>query len=244
VSDSDSDLDELDLDGRGGFDRELLAWLGPHLAAGDPARIERIREEIEMGFSAMSGVERAISVFGSARTKPGDEHYELAKATATALGEAGFSIITGGGPGIMEAANRGAREAGVLSVGCNIKLPREQSPNAYLDLSLDFEHFMVRKLMFVRYASGFVIAPGGFGTLDEMFEALVLMQTGKIEHFPLVLLSSEFWAPMVEWFETRLVEDGVLDSSDRSLIHIANTPQEAVAAVLSETLDFPGKATG
>ena len=222
--------------GRARTDRELLAWAGSHLAAGDPARVARIEAEISSGFDALSKIERAVSVFGSARTKPNDEHYLLARETSRALGEAGFSIITGGGPGIMEAANRGARDAGALSVGCNIELPHEQEPNPYLDLSLTFEHFFVRKLMFVRYASAFVIVPGGFGTLDEMFEALTLMQTGKIEHFPVVLLDRGHWTGMVDWIRDRLVTGGMLSEDELHLIHMADSPSEAVQVVLSETV--------
>ena len=230
---SGDDLDELNLGGRGAIDRELLAWAGSHLAKDDPARIERILGEIESGFAAMSRIEHAVSIFGSARSRPGSPEYEMARETARLLGEIGFAIITGGGPGVMEAANIGAREAGALSVGLNIDLPHEQAPNSHQDLSLRFEHFFVRKLMFVRYASGFVIAPGGYGTLDEMLEALVLMQTAKIEHFPLVLLGSEWWEGLLQWFE-RLVDLGMIAQGDLELIHIARDPAHAVDLVLAE----------
>lgn len=235
----DEDLDELDLDGHGAVDRELLAWAGSHLAADDPARVERILAEIESGFAALSTIEQAVSVFGSARRGPGTAEYETARETSRLLGELGFSIITGGGPGVMEAANRGAREAGALSVGLNIDLPHEQEPNRWQDISITFEHFFVRKLMFVRYASGFVIAPGGFGTLDEMTEALVLMQTGKIAHFPIVLLDRGHWEGLLGWMGERLVSTGMLSAADLDLIHLADTPEEAVAAVLSETSPGP-----
>ncbi|CAB4861365.1 unannotated protein [freshwater metagenome] len=230
----DGDHVEVNLGGKGAIDRELLAWAGSHLAIGDPARVDRIRDEIETGFATMAQIELAVSVFGSSRTERTHQHYALARDTAKLLGESGFSIITGGGPGVMEAANRGAKDAGALSVGCNISLPHEQEPNPYLDLSITFEHFFVRRLMFVRYSSGFLIAPGGFGTLDEMFEALVLMQTGKIEHFPLVLLDSTFWGGMLEWIEDKLMGLGLVDADDRQLVHIADTPQEALAAVQAE----------
>lgn len=235
---SGEDLDELDLDGHGAIDRELLAWAGSHLAKGDPARVERILGEIEAGFAALGQIEHAISIFGSARTGPDSNEYAIARETARLLGEAGFSIITGGGPGVMEAANRGAKDAGALSVGLNIELPHEQEPNGWQDISITFEHFFVRKLMFIRYASGFVIAPGGYGTLDEMTEALVLMQTGKIDHFPIVLLDRGHWAGLLDWMSERLVATGMLGEDDLSLIHLADTPEEAVAAVLAETNPF------
>lgn len=230
--------------GRARTDRELLAWAGSHLAAGDPARVARIEAEISAGFDALSRIERAVSVFGSARTKPGSGHFELARETSKALGDVGFSIITGGGGGVMEAANMGARDAGALSVGCNIELPREQKPNAFLDISLTFEHFFVRKLMFVRYASAFVIVPGGFGTLDEMFEALTLMQTGKIDHFPVVLMDREHWDGLIDWLRERLVAGGMLTPDELHLIHLADSPSEAVEIVLSETIAPPRRPAG
>lgn len=171
----------------GTTDEELLCCLGPgypDFADSDPDRVARIREEVAYGFAALAGVEYAVSIFGSARTPADDPHYILARAVAARVGALGFDIITGGGPGIMEAANRGAREAAVRSIGLNIELPREQTVNPFLDLSLRFRYFFVRKLMFIRYASAFVVFPGGFGTLDELFEALTLIQTGKIRHFP------------------------------------------------------------
>ncbi len=237
------DLDELNLDGRGAIDRELLAWAGSHLAKGDPARVNRILNEIESGFSAMSRIEHAISIFGSARSRPGSPEYEMARETARLLGEVGFTIITGGGPGVMEAANMGAREGGALSVGLNIDLPHEQVPNGYQDLSLKFEHFFVRKLMFVRYASGFVIAPGGYGTLDEMLEALVLMQTAKIDHFPLVLLGADWWAGLLDWFE-KLAGRGMVSRADLELIRVARDPAHAVELVLAEARPTLGGGAG
>lgn len=230
------DLDELNLDGHGARDRELLAWAGSHLAKGDPARLRRITSEIEAGFAAMASVEHAVSVFGSARTSRDSREYAMVRETARLLGEAGFAIITGGGPGAMEAAARGARDAGALSVGLNIELPHEQTPNDFQDISITFEHFFVRKLMFVRYSSGFVIAPGGYGTLDELTEALVLMQTGKIDHFPVVLLDTGFWQGMLDWIDSSLVAGGMLTDSERGLIHVADGPVQALAAVLAETL--------
>ena len=237
---SQHEVEHIDLGGSGEIDRELLDWAGSHLAVGDPARVKRIQGEIEAGFASMSQIERAVAFFGSARTAEADPRYELARETSKLLGESAFSIITGGGPGIMEAANRGARDAGALSVGCNIALPHEQQPNRYLDLSITFEHFYVRKLMFVRYSSGFVIVPGGLGTLDEMFEALVLMQTRKIRHFPVVLLDRGFWEGMLGWVEERLLGTGLISTEDWQLIHLADTPQEAVSIVLEETAKNSG----
>ena len=244
MSENDNDLDELDLDGHGRRDRELLTWLGSYLAEGDPSRVQRIEAEITAGFRALSKVERAVSIFGSARAKRGTRHYELARETARLLGGAGFSVITGGGPGIMEAANRGAQDAGALSIGCNIELPHEQQPNDYLDISISFQHFFVRKLMFVRYASAFVIVPGGYGTLDELLEALTLMQTDKIEHFPVVLLDRQHWAGLIDWIRERVVAEGLLSEGDLGLIHQADTAEEALSIVLAESLPLPSKAAG
>ena len=174
-------------------DEELLCCLGPSfppLARTDPARIATLTHEFAAGFSALSDVVKAVTVFGSARTSPSDADYGLAVEVGRRLGEAGFAVITGGGPGIMEAANRGAREAGALSIGLNIQLPHEQRANHFLDRELRFQHFFVRKVMFVRYACAFVALPGGFGTLDELFEALTLVQTSKIQHFPIVLVGT------------------------------------------------------
>ena len=168
------------------FDEELLLWLGdepPEVRAADAERIHDIAEELGRGFDALARVGRAVTVFGSARTPEGHPTYELARELGRCLGSSGYAVMTGGGPGVMEAANRGAREAGAVSIGCNIELPREQQPNPYLDISLRFRHFFARKVMFVRYATAFVVCPGGYGTLDELFEALTLIQTATIRHF-------------------------------------------------------------
>lgn len=231
-------IERLDLGGKGEIDRELLTWAGAHLASGDPARIKRIADEVEAGFATLYRVEKAIAVFGSARVGEGEPSWELVRATAEAVGRQGWAVITGGGPGLMEAANRGAVEAGALSVGLNIALPHEQVPNPYLDISITFEHFFVRKLMFVRYSTGFVIAPGGFGTLDEMFEALVLMQTLKIRHFPLVLLGVDFWAGLHSWLEERVRAAGLIDGHDGHLLHLVDTPEEALAVINAEAAKF------
>jgi len=228
----------LDLGGKGEIDRELLSWAGSHLASDDPARIKRIADEVEAGFATLYRVEKAISVFGSARVQEGDPTWDLVRSTAAAVGRDGWAVITGGGPGLMEAANKGAVEAGALSVGLNIALPHEQEPNPSLDISITFKHFFVRKLMFVRYSTGFVIAPGGFGTLDEMFEALVLMQTLKIRHFPLVLLGVDFWAGLHSWMEDRMRSAGLIDGLDGNLIRLVDTPEDALA-VINEAASKP-----
>jgi uncharacterized protein (TIGR00730 family) len=193
----------------------------------DATRIERMASELTMGFRELSGLHRAVSVFGSARTPEDSPEYELAREVGRRLGERGLAVITGGGPGSMEAANRGARDAGALSVGLNIELPHEQRPNRYLDLSLDFHYFFTRKLIFVRYASGFVVLPGGYGTLDELFEALVLVQTHKIRAFPVVLVGTEFWRPMLDWIGAQLATNGMIGADDPGLVHLTDDPGEA-----------------
>jgi uncharacterized protein (TIGR00730 family) len=196
-------------------------------------RLERIHDELDHAIEAMASVHRGVSVFGSARTAPGSADYELARAAGRELGALGLDVITGGGPGSMEAANRGAREAGARSIGLNIELPFEQKPNEYLDLSLDFHYFFTRKLIFVRFSHGFVVAPGGFGTLDEMFEALVLVQTHKIRPFPVVLLGSAFWGGLVGWIGDRLVGDGMIAAEDVDYFRVTDDPAEAAALVCS-----------
>ena len=198
---------------------------------GEDQRLDRIRAELDGAFSALSRVTRGVSVFGSARTPAGDPHYELAREVGHCLGAHGMEVITGGGPGCMEAANRGAQDAGALSVGLNIELPFEQAPNAYLDLSLDFHYFFTRKICFVRYSHAFVVTPGGFGTLDELFEALVLVQTHKIRAFPVVLMGCAFWGPMVDWIGDRLVADGMISEQDTELFTVTDDPAEACRIV-------------
>jgi uncharacterized protein (TIGR00730 family) len=183
--------------------------------------------EFVEGFEEMSELGPAVSVFGSARTSPDDPMYRRCVETSRLLGEAGFSIITGGGPGIMEAANRGARLAGVRSVGCNIELPFEQRSNEFLDVSIDFRYFFVRKTMFVKYASAFVIFPGGFGTLDELFEALTLIQTGKVHNFPVVLFGSSYWSGMLDWIRETMAAEGKILPSDLDLLHVTDEPADA-----------------
>ena len=202
----------------------------------DEQRVQRMRDELAMGFQALAAVHRGVAVFGSARTPRDHPSYALARATARALGAAGYSIITGGGPGVMEAANRGAREAGALSVGLNIELPHEQHSNEYLDIGLVFRHFFVRKVMFVRYALAFVVLPGGFGTMDELFEALTLIQTGKIRHFPVLLLDRDYWAGMLDWLRERMLADGNISLADLDLIDVVSGPDEVVAVVQEAAL--------
>ena len=192
----------------------------------DEARLYRIRAEVDAGFDALRDVDDGVAVFGSARIPAGHRWYELCRETADCLARHGFTVITGGGPGLMEAANRGAAEAGALSVGLNIELPHEQHPNPYLNRSLHFHYFFARKLIFVRYSRAFVILPGGFGTLDELFEALTLIQTDRIQHFPVILVETEFWKPMLEWIDRGLEDNGLIATEDKSLLVTADDPME------------------
>jgi uncharacterized protein (TIGR00730 family) len=199
----------------------------------DASRIQRIRRELQMGFDALAHVGPAASFFGSARTSPDDPEYALARNTARIVGEAGLAIITGGGPGAMEAANRGARDAGALSIGLNIELPFEQGLNTHCDIGLEFHYFFTRKIMFVRYASGFVAFPGGFGTLDETFEALTLIQTGKVRHFPVVLVGSDYWGGLVDWIRERLLGEGKISPHDIDLLYVTDDPLEVRDRLMS-----------
>jgi uncharacterized protein (TIGR00730 family) len=194
-------------------------------------RIERVRRELETGFRELGRIGPAVSIFGSARTEEADPTYKLARRTAGMLGSAGFAVITGGGPGIMEAANRGALQAGARSVGLNIELPFEQEPNPYVDLALRFHHFYTRKVMFVRYACAFVVFPGGFGTLDELFEALTLIQTGKIRHFPVILVERSYWQGLIDWARQRLLAEAKIAPEDLELISLRDDPAEVVEIV-------------
>jgi uncharacterized protein (TIGR00730 family) len=194
--------------------------------ADDELRLDRIRAEIDAGFDALRDIDDGVSVFGSARIAEGHRWYELCRETGACLAEHGFTVITGGGPGLMEAANRGAAEAGGLSVGLNIELPMEQRPNPYVNRALDFHYFFARKLMFVRYSRAFVIFPGGFGTLDEMFESLTLIQTHRIKHFPTILVDSRHWRPVLDWIDDTLEDQGLISSADKELLVVADTPDE------------------
>jgi uncharacterized protein (TIGR00730 family) len=207
-------------------DEHLLRVPWDVAEARDDVRLERIREEIDAGFDALRDIEDGVSVFGSARVAEGHRWYELSRETSACLARQGFTVITGGGPGLMEAANRGAAEAGGVSVGLNIELPKEQQPNPYANRSLHFHYFFARKLMFVRYARAFVILPGGFGTLDEFFEALTLIQTHRIRHFPVILVDSEFWRPMLSWIDDSLEDEGLISPGDKELLLVADTPDE------------------
>ena len=194
-------------------------------------RIHAIAAEFATGFDRLAELGPAVSVFGSARTPTEHPHYGLVRRVAAELGRAGYAIITGGGPGLMEAANRGARDAGAVSVGCNIELPREQGFNRYVDVELRFRHFFARKVMFVRYACAFVIAPGGFGTLDELFEALTLIQTATIEHFPVILVGEGEWDGLLEWLRERALAEHRIEPGDLAGIQAVADPAEIVAIV-------------
>jgi uncharacterized protein (TIGR00730 family) len=194
----------------------------------DSWRVFRILGEFVNGFDELATIMRGVSIFGSARTPVDDPMYNAARETGYLLGAAGFEIITGGGPGIMEAANRGGHDAGAISVGCNIQLPFEQMPNPYLTKSLTFKYFMVRKTMFIKYSNAYVIFPGGFGTMDELFEALTLIQTRKIRNFPVVLFGSQYWRGMLSWLTSTMLNEKMINPEDLSLIHLTDSPKDAV----------------
>ncbi len=194
---------------------------------GDPWRVLRILSEFVEGFDALSDLGPAVTVFGSARIRDDDPLYAMGRRLGEALADRGFAVITGGGPGIMEAVNRGCKEGGGLSVGCNIELPHEQDLNDYVDLGVEFRYFFVRKTMFVKYARGFVIFPGGFGTLDELFESLTLAQTGKIEHFPVVLFGTEYWNGLLTWLRASALDRQLISAEDMDLVSITDDPEEA-----------------
>jgi uncharacterized protein (TIGR00730 family) len=213
-------------------DQRLLDSRGPaEWVHSDAWRLQRIQAEFIEGFSVLAEIPRAVTVFGSARTKPGHPDYATGMALGGALARAGYAVITGGGPGIMEAANRGCSEAGGLSVGLGIELPFEQGLNPWVDLGVGFRYFFARKTMFVKYAQAFVCLPGGFGTLDELFEALVLVQTGKVTRFPVVLLGSGYWGGLVDWLRTSALEHGVISPPDVELITVTDDVDDVVAIV-------------
>jgi uncharacterized protein (TIGR00730 family) len=199
----------------------------------DTWRVLRILGEFIEGFDRLAPVQKAVTVFGSARSAPDDPHYRAAEQVARRLARAGFAVITGGGPGIMEAANKGARRAGGISIGCNIELPFEQRPNPHLDTLLTFRYFFVRKTMFVKYSSAFLIFPGGYGTLDELFEALILIQTGKLYHFPVILFGRGYWDGLIQWLRVRVLHEGKICPDDLDLMVVTDDPAEAAALVIA-----------
>ncbi len=201
------------------------------LRQGDTWRVLKIMSEFVQGFDELANVGPAVTFFGSSRSREKDKYYRLAYETAFNLGKLGYTIITGGGPGIMEAANRGAHDSGTTSVGLNIEIPREQQPNKYQNLSLKFDYFFVRKVMLIKYSLAYVIFPGGFGTFDELFEALTLIQTGKSYRFPLILFGSEFWKPLLRYMEDVMVRFGTIDREDIGLMSMADDPSEVVEMV-------------
>ena len=216
-------------------DQRLLDAGGPSdWVHTDPWRVLRIQSEFIEGFGTLAELPPAISVFGSARTPAGSPEYEAGVRLGRGLVEAGFAVITGGGPGAMEAANKGACEAKGVSVGLGIELPFEQGLNAYVDIGLNFRYFFVRKMMFVKYAQGFVVLPGGLGTLDELFEALTLVQTQKVTRFPIVLFGSEYWGGLVDWLKNTLIAQGKASEKDLMLFHVTDDVDEAVALVSKE----------
>jgi uncharacterized protein (TIGR00730 family) len=213
-------------------DRQLLDQAHETDAELD-AHTARIAEEFREGFAKVEQIDRpAVSIFGSARVREGSAPYDEARDVARRFGESGWAVVTGGGPGVMEAANRGCKEGGGLSVGFNIELPHEQHSNPYLDVGMTFSHFYARKTMFVKAAEGFVVFPGGFGTADELFESLTLIQTGKIRHFPVVLYGRAFWEPMLAWVREQELAQGMVSPADLELLTVTDDPAEAVRCVL------------
>ena len=204
----------------------------------DATRVEKMAGELTMGFDALGDLHRAVSIFGSARSAPGSPGYELARDIARRIGEAGFAVITGGGPGAMEAANRGARDAGALSIGLSIDLPFEHDhEHRWVDRALDFHYFFCRKVMFVRYANAFVVLPGGFGTFDELFEALCLIQTEKIRSFPLILVGTAYWAGLVDWLRETVAAEDKISVADLDLLHVTDDLDLVVETVLRAALE-------
>ncbi len=210
---------------------DRTAWL--ETVQQDLWRVFQIMAEFVNGFQFMSNIGPAVSIFGSARTKPGEKYYELAMQVARELVAVGYGVITGGGPGIMEAANRGANAAKGISIGCNIELPFEQNANVYIDKDklITFRHFFVRKVMFVKYAQGFIVLPGGFGTLDEFFEALTLIQTHKTIDFPVILMGTEYWSGLIDWIREVVADAGNISPDDLNMFHLTDSPEKAVSII-------------
>jgi uncharacterized protein (TIGR00730 family) len=221
-------------------DQRLLDSRGPtDWVHTDPWRVLRIQAEFVEGFGALAELGRAISVFGSARSKPGSRDYEQGIEVGAALARAGFAVITGGGPGAMEAANKGASQAGGVSVGLGIELPFESGLNEWVDIGINFRYFFARKTMFVKYARGFIALPGGFGTFDEIFEAITLVQTRKVTSFPIVLLGSDYWGGLLRWIKDVVLADGKINAKDFELLHVTDSVDEAVDIMVQASLDEP-----
>ncbi|MEJ7648863.1 MAG: TIGR00730 family Rossman fold protein [Nakamurella sp.] len=215
-------------------DQRLLDSRGPiDWMHTDPWRVMRIQAEFVEGFGSLSELPRAVTVFGSARTKPEDPHYAAAREIGAALADQGFAVITGGGPGVMEGANRGAKDAGGMSVGLGIELPFEQGINEWVDLGINFRYFFARKTMFVKYSQAFVCLPGGFGTLDELFEALTLVQTRKVTKFPVILFGSAYWSGLIDWLRTSALGAGNIGEADLALLHVTDDVADVVDVVLT-----------
>lgn len=213
-------------------DQRLLDWRGPSdWVHTDPWRVLRIQAEFVEGFGLLAELGQAVSVFGSARSLPGSPEYDCAEAIGAGLAQAGYAVITGGGPGVMEAANKGASSAGGVSVGLGIELPMEQGLNDYVEIGLEFRYFFVRKTVFVKYSQAFVVLPGGFGTLDELFEAVTLVQTGKITRFPIVLVGSDYWRGLLGWITGTMLPAGKISPPDPDLIQLADDPEEVVRII-------------
>ena len=233
--------EELRKKQRGFEDRDLFSLAPPSMedfTTSDPWRALRILGEFIEGFDALSRVVPCVSIFGSARFPKGSPWCRAAQETANLIAAQGLNVISGGGPGIMEAANAGAWAEKGLSIGCNIELPHEQSPNPFQDMSLTFRYFFVRKMMFVKYSIGYVIFPGGFGTLDEFFDSLTLVQTGKVESFPIVLYGSEFWDGLIDWMKNSMVSAGTIKAEEMDLFTLADTPEEAAAPIIAKALEL------
>jgi len=205
----------------------------------DSWRVFRIMGEFVGGFDDLATVTRGVSIFGSARTKEKDKYYKAARETAKLLGKKGFEIITGGGPGIMQAANQGAQDAGARSIGCNIELPMEQQPNPFQNKSLTFKYFFVRKTMFIKYSNAYIIFPGGFGTMDELFEALTLIQTRKIRNFPVVLFGSSYWKGLLSWLTSTMLNEKMINAADLGLLYLTDSPKDAVDFIARTCMTEP-----
>ncbi|ADD68109.1 conserved hypothetical protein [Denitrovibrio acetiphilus DSM 12809] len=223
------------------FDQNDMQYLIDDMKVGDTWRIFKILAEFVEGFEKLSKIDPAVTVFGSARVKEDDPQYQLAREIGAKLAAEGITVLTGGGPGIMEAANRGAHEQGGLSVGLNIELPYEQRPNPYVKKSITFDYFFVRKVMLVKYANAFIILPGGFGTMDELFEAITLIQTGKILPFPTILVGKDYWCGLVDWIKNRMLGSGYINKSDMNFLQVVDTADE-VLSIIKEFLETSSRA--